>query len=148
MREGEAPRGGFAILGSQWPGRGQSALGEAHRRMVSANVMFVGRPPDRSDGKEGGVGIRRVNSSTTVNWPRSAVATGIGVPAYSRGRVQWWSAHDIWRGWAVPGLIVWRAAVAGIRKIARGRDVSGAETEGGVVFAPGSGVDAGENVAR
>jgi len=45
---------GFAMAWS-W----QSGLGDAHCRMAGANVIFVGRPRDRSEGRKGGVGIRR-----------------------------------------------------------------------------------------
>lgn len=47
------------MLGSQWPGRGSRASVILTVAWRGANVMFVGRPRDGSEGSEGGLGIRR-----------------------------------------------------------------------------------------
>lgn len=95
---------GFAMAWS-W----QSGLGDAHCRMAGANVMFVGRPRDGSEGREGGLGIRRGQFAGERELAEIRCHDGdgggeravCGAVCGEDGRSR--------------GLIVWRAAVGGIR---------------------------------
>lgn len=103
--EGEAPRCRPAILGSQWPGRGSRASVMLTVAWRGANVMFVGRPRDGSEGREGGLGIRRGQFAGEGELAEIRCHDGDGggerAVCGEDGRSR--------------GLIVWRAAVGGIR---------------------------------